>query len=196
MYNLVIRYLYNLWNDYPNKSSIHLTPYIVITILLTICPMLCFTYGPFKKKAWDSRSPDSLSHSLDWLSQPEVMGASLPSTGPLGWDWDCPSGAGDSLLLRVTSAAKIPLWFLTATPWCRTSWFTLCPSYQSSCGFFSYISGSSERWLFCSLVVILMWLWEVWSTAFTSSAILTRPHSRFWWWIFLITFMVMIFLIT
>lgn len=27
----------------------------------------------------------SLSHSLCWFSQPEVMGTSLPGTGTLGW---------------------------------------------------------------------------------------------------------------
>ena len=42
MYNPVIRHLYYLWSDHSNKCSTHLAPYIVITILLTIFPMLYF----------------------------------------------------------------------------------------------------------------------------------------------------------
>ena len=40
MYNIVIRHLCNLRSAYPSKSSTHVTPYIVITILLSIFPML------------------------------------------------------------------------------------------------------------------------------------------------------------
>ena len=38
--NTVIRHLYNLLNDPPDKSSAHLAPCIVLTILLTVFPML------------------------------------------------------------------------------------------------------------------------------------------------------------
>ena len=40
---------------------------------------------PFKRNAWDSKSPVSLSHSPCWFLQPEVMGTYLPGTGTLGW---------------------------------------------------------------------------------------------------------------
>ena len=36
MYNVVIRFLSTLQNDYHSKASVHLSPYKVITILLTI----------------------------------------------------------------------------------------------------------------------------------------------------------------
>ena len=39
----MIRHLYTLCSDHPNKSSTHLAPHIVITILLTIFPVLYFT---------------------------------------------------------------------------------------------------------------------------------------------------------
>lgn len=42
MYNIVIRHLYTLQSDLPDNSSTHLTPYIVITISLTIFPALYF----------------------------------------------------------------------------------------------------------------------------------------------------------
>ena len=38
----VVRHLCNLLNDLSDKSSIHLAPYTVITIVLTAFPMLCF----------------------------------------------------------------------------------------------------------------------------------------------------------
>ena len=40
----MIRHLHNSQNDHPNKSSAHLTSYIVIKILLTIFPMLYFIF--------------------------------------------------------------------------------------------------------------------------------------------------------
>ena len=40
MYRAVVRPLCNLRSDLPDSSSAHLTPYIVITILLTIFPVL------------------------------------------------------------------------------------------------------------------------------------------------------------
>ena len=39
-YNIVFQYFYVLQNDHHNKSSNHLSPYKMITISLTICPML------------------------------------------------------------------------------------------------------------------------------------------------------------
>ena len=39
----MIRHLYNLWSDHPDKSSTHLTPHIIIAILLTIFPKIHFT---------------------------------------------------------------------------------------------------------------------------------------------------------
>ena len=42
VYNPVIRHLCKLQNNHFDKSSTHLSPYIVITILLTIFPMLYF----------------------------------------------------------------------------------------------------------------------------------------------------------
>ena len=41
IHNTVIRHLYTLWNSHPDKSSTHVTPHIVITILLTI--FFCYT---------------------------------------------------------------------------------------------------------------------------------------------------------
>ena len=40
---IVVRQLYNLQSDPSNNSRTHITPYIVITILLTIFPMTYFT---------------------------------------------------------------------------------------------------------------------------------------------------------
>ena len=42
VYKPVVRHLYNLWSDHPDKSSTHLTPHIIIAILLTIFSMLYF----------------------------------------------------------------------------------------------------------------------------------------------------------
>ena len=36
----MIRHLYTLWSDHPTKSRGHLTPFIVITVLLTVYSML------------------------------------------------------------------------------------------------------------------------------------------------------------
>ena len=43
-YNPMIRHLYNFQSEQSYKTGTHLTPYIVITILLTIFPMLYFTF--------------------------------------------------------------------------------------------------------------------------------------------------------
>ena len=43
MYYTVIEHLHTLWNDHHGKSSNHLSPYKVITVLLTIFLMLCVT---------------------------------------------------------------------------------------------------------------------------------------------------------
>ena len=40
VYSIVVRELYNLWSDTPNNSTTHLAPYVVITILSTILPIL------------------------------------------------------------------------------------------------------------------------------------------------------------
>ena len=49
MYNVVIRFLYMLQNDYHSKASVHLSPYKVITVLRTVSLImhiksLWFTY--------------------------------------------------------------------------------------------------------------------------------------------------------
>lgn len=43
MYNIVIWHLYNLWYDHYDKSSNHLSTYRIITIWLTVFPMLYTT---------------------------------------------------------------------------------------------------------------------------------------------------------
>ena len=104
------------------------------------------------------------------------------------WHWNLGSGAwceaGTPCFSGRTSVAKISLPICI----CYTSMWAqpvpcLHPFYHSLCGFFcnslvvglplSQISGSSERWLLCSSVVILTWLWEEASTTFTSTTILT-----------------------
>ena len=40
VYSIVVRHLFNLGGDLPNNSSTQLAPHIVITILLTIFPVL------------------------------------------------------------------------------------------------------------------------------------------------------------
>ena len=40
MYSIVVRHLHNLQSDPLDKSSTHLTPYIVITVLLTILTLI------------------------------------------------------------------------------------------------------------------------------------------------------------
>lgn len=43
MYSTVVRHLYSLQSDLPSKSHTHLTPYTVITVLLTLFPYCdCF----------------------------------------------------------------------------------------------------------------------------------------------------------
>ena len=50
MYNIILgeepkdeAFIYNLRSDHLNKSCAHLTPHMVITILLTVFPVLYFT---------------------------------------------------------------------------------------------------------------------------------------------------------
>ena len=99
------------------------------------------------------------------------MGTPRPGSGSLGW------GAGTPHSLGWNSAAKISLWSFICYVWMWDRPISnLRPSYQSQCGFFfkslvvglpfSQISGGSEWWLFCSLVVILTWLWQDTNTAF------------------------------
>lgn len=40
VYDIVVRHLYHLYSDLPGKSSSHLAPNLVITILLAIFPVL------------------------------------------------------------------------------------------------------------------------------------------------------------
>lgn len=47
VYNIAVRHLYNIQTDSPDKSSTYLTPYIVITVLLIIFPVLYFTGSCF-----------------------------------------------------------------------------------------------------------------------------------------------------
>ena len=42
MYNPVIRHLCHLQSDHPSKSSTHLRPYIIVTVLVTVFPVLYF----------------------------------------------------------------------------------------------------------------------------------------------------------
>ena len=44
MYNIAIQHLCTLWNDHLNKFITPMIPYIVITLLLIIFPMLYFTF--------------------------------------------------------------------------------------------------------------------------------------------------------
>ena len=48
----MIRHLYNLTSHRPNRPSTHLAPYAVVTILLTVFPVLYFTHG-----CWGGGSP-------------------------------------------------------------------------------------------------------------------------------------------
>ena len=91
MYNLVIRHLYNLWSAHPNKSSTHLTPYIVITILLTIFPMLYF-----------NPHDHSVTTNL-YFSIPSPLSPISPT--PL------PSGNCQNVLCIYDSALVLLVWF-------------------------------------------------------------------------------------
>nr|KAF6349281.1 hypothetical protein mMyoMyo1_011821 [Myotis myotis] len=118
----------------------------------------------------------SLRHNPHWFLQPEVMGTSLPSSRILGWGAGV--GLGPLAPHRGPPQLRYPSWFKKKK---RHTWVSdqtipsLCPSSQSQCAFFftslvvllpfSQLSGGSERWLFCVLVVILMWLWEAASTS-------------------------------
>ena len=110
------------------------------------------------------------------------MGTSLPVTGTLRWGALC--GAGKPCSSGVIPPAQIPLRIFICHMWV---WDQLIPhlqsSYQSQCSFFFkslvvvllflQISGGSEWCFFCSLVVILMWLWNDVSSAFTYTTLLT-----------------------
>ena len=103
------------------------------------------------------------------------------------WPWAGGPGMGLELLApQGTSAAKVPLLIFHHYNWV---WdppiLHLFPPYQSGCLFFiplviallfSYIADGSEWWLFCSLVIILMWLWDEASITFTYFMTLTRSQ--------------------
>ena len=101
--------------------------------------------------AWDSRS---FSHRLNPHSflQPEVVGTYLPGTGTLGWGAWC--GPGTPCSWDIPLDLYSP--HLSIRPACSMSLFFLPVTVL----LFSSMSDGFERWLFYSLVVILMWLWE------------------------------------
>ena len=70
-YNIEIRRLYNLKSDHPNKSSTHLTPCIVITVLLTIFPMPYFT-SPWLFCNWQFVLLDLFTFFTHPLSPPPI----------------------------------------------------------------------------------------------------------------------------
>ena len=90
------------------------------------------------------------------------------------WHWN--PGMGDLVWVRdslagTTRSQDIPPKFLSTTRECRTSPFHICapPTSLDGYGFFNStvvrlsfnsISASSVWWLFCILVLILMWLCE------------------------------------
>ena len=123
--------------------------------------------GLLRGTAWDSRS----FH----LSQPQSLlvftARSFGDFSSCHWNpglkyivWGC-----DQLLFRGNSAAKLSIPIFICHTWVLDqSLCIIAPSYQTPCSFFlnflvlglpfSLISRNSERWLFCSLVVTLMWL--------------------------------------
>ena len=124
-----------------------------------------YMHGPFRRDSLGLHKP-SVSFSLNphLFLQPKVMETSLPSNGLGGPEW-----GWNPALFRGTSAAEISFPIFTCHMWVWDQIILyLCPSCQSWCGFFfnslvaglplSQISGGSEWWLFCSLVVILIWL--------------------------------------
>ena len=66
--------------------------------------------GPFKRNAWDSRSPPSPSATICWFVQPEVMGTFLHGSGTLAQDAWYKSGVLHSS--GRTSTASISLYIL------------------------------------------------------------------------------------
>ena len=105
-----------------------------------------------------------------------IPGIGSSGCGGLVWGWHPCSSAVTSLLIFTHHT-----WV-----WDHPGQL-LRPSYQSQCGFFfnslvvalpfNLISGGSEWWCFCTLAVILMWLWEEATTALTYTAILTRSPT-------------------
>ena len=137
--------------------------------------------GPLRWFFWDSRNPVSLSPDPCWFLQPGVMGTYLTGPGTLGWGCSCGPGLlapqGELCSSDIHPDFYPPLLGVGQAIQC------LHPAFYSWCGFFfnsivvglpfSKISGSSEWWLFCSVVVILMWLWEEASTVFMYAIVLT-----------------------
>ena len=133
--------------------------------------------GPLRGSAWDSRS-----FHLSQSQSPLVFTTKSYGTGTLGWGglvwgWDPSLLGGTSASQDISPSFYLP--HIGVGPAC----FAFCSSYNSWCGFFfnsvvvgllfSSVYSHSEWLLFCSLVVILMWLWEEVSTMFISSATLT-----------------------
>ena len=113
--------------------------------------------------------------------QAEVRGNSLR----IGtWGWGPGVGLGSPHSSGGPSAAEMSFSIFIYYTWVWDQ-LVLClhPSYKYWCDFFfhslvvglpfSQISGTSEWLLFCSLALILMWLWEDVSSTFTYAAILT-----------------------
>ena len=89
------------------------------------------------------------------------MGTYLLGTRTMGWGAWCRA--------ETPYSQDIPPKFLSTTCGCGTSPFCVCapPPSLDGCGFFNFvvvrlpfnlISDSSEGWLFCISVVMLMWL--------------------------------------
>lgn len=145
--------------------------------------LIRFDWYPYKRKFWHTDTKDWCKLQKDnpntnlWFSQTAVVETHLPSTGAPGWGSWC--GVRTSHSSRGTSGAKITIPWVWGQPIPR-----LCPPHLSQGGFFyvflviafpfSQTLGGSQWWLFCTLVVVLMRLWEKVSMAFMSSTILTR----------------------
>ena len=137
--------------------------------------------GPLRGIAWDSRSPSSHLATIPTGFYSQKF-EGLPF---LALDLGCEAwcGAGTSSLRRGNLFSwDIPPDFYLPHVGVGQLVLCLCPSSQFWCVFFYILSCRtsvqldfrwSELWLFYSLVVILMLLWEVLSTAFSYTAILT-----------------------
>ena len=71
MYSIEVRHLHNFQSDIPDKSSIHLSLYIVVTMLLTIFSLLYFMSSwLFCNHQFALPSPFTLSHRPPTPSSP------------------------------------------------------------------------------------------------------------------------------
>ena len=116
--------------------------------------------GSLRGTAWDSRC---FLHLLNphWFLWPKVTGTYLAGTGTLDWGAWC--GAG------TPCSQDIPPEFLSTTCGCGNSplHISTLPTGLDGCGSFNFVvvrppfnltSDGSEWWLFCILVIILLWL--------------------------------------